>query len=151
MIICLAVFLSYLAIHPLIHPSIYPFIHPSIHPANPAILQQLIDTNNDGAITIEELAEWISRDEKIMESLKRMDTVLYTPHDPSQPARPSLSRPWVTHDMPTPAQHGDIEENTAGIWAFVWVEAMMRVRENGPRCVFFKGDSSMWIVLSFFL
>ncbi|XP_063852551.1 Kv channel-interacting protein 4-like isoform X1 [Scylla paramamosain] len=54
----------------------------------------LIDTNNDGAITIEELAEWISRDEKIVESLKRMDTVLYTPHDASSGAtRPSLSRP----------------------------------------------------------
>ncbi|KAK3849107.1 hypothetical protein Pcinc_044127 [Petrolisthes cinctipes] len=62
----------------------------------------LIDTNKDGAITIEELAEWVSRDETVVQSLAMMDTVLYTRRDPPThththghhpPTRPSLSQP----------------------------------------------------------
>ena len=55
---------------------------------------QLIDTNNDGIITIEELAQWVTRDETIVQSLSMMDTVLYTRRERSHLfVRPSLSNP----------------------------------------------------------
>lgn len=37
---------------------------------------QLIDTNKDGVVTIDELVEWCSRDERILQSLETLDTVL---------------------------------------------------------------------------
>ncbi|XP_076041848.1 Kv channel-interacting protein 4-like [Oratosquilla oratoria] len=51
----------------------------------------LIDKNKDGAITIDELAAWMSRDATVVESLGMMDTVLYTSSESR--ARPSLSQP----------------------------------------------------------
>ncbi|XP_024085415.1 Kv channel-interacting protein 4-like [Cimex lectularius] len=36
----------------------------------------LIDTNKDGVVTIDELVEWCSRDERILQSLETLDTVL---------------------------------------------------------------------------
>lgn len=36
----------------------------------------LIDTNKDGVVTIEELVEWCSRDEDVLQSLSTLDTVL---------------------------------------------------------------------------
>lgn len=39
-------------------------------------LLQLIDTNKDGVVTIDELVEWCSRDEQILQSLETLDTVL---------------------------------------------------------------------------
>lgn len=38
---------------------------------------QLIDRNNDGVVTIEELVDWCSRDEQILKSLETLDTVLW--------------------------------------------------------------------------
>ncbi|KAF4518405.1 hypothetical protein B566_EDAN002058 [Ephemera danica] len=35
-----------------------------------------IDTNKDGVVTIDELVEWCSRDENILQSLEMLDTVL---------------------------------------------------------------------------
>ncbi|PNF19001.1 hypothetical protein B7P43_G12396 [Cryptotermes secundus] len=35
-----------------------------------------IDTNKDGVVTIDELVEWCSRDEQILQSLETLDTVL---------------------------------------------------------------------------
>lgn len=35
-----------------------------------------IDTNKDGVVTIDELVEWCSRDERILQSLETLDTVL---------------------------------------------------------------------------
>jgi Ca2+-binding EF-hand superfamily protein len=37
---------------------------------------QLIDLNQDGVVTIDELVEWCSRDERILQSLEMLDTVL---------------------------------------------------------------------------
>lgn len=37
---------------------------------------QLIDTNKDGVVTIDELVEWCSRDERVLQSLETLDTVL---------------------------------------------------------------------------
>jgi len=37
---------------------------------------QLIDKNNDGNVTLDELIEWCSRDEGILQSLDTLDTVL---------------------------------------------------------------------------
>ena len=56
----------------------------------------MMDTNKDGTITIEEMAEWVARDDTIIQSLSMMDTILYTRKDqkpPSPPARPSLATP----------------------------------------------------------
>lgn len=39
-------------------------------------LLQLIDTNKDGVVTIEELVQWCSRDEHVLKSLETLDTVL---------------------------------------------------------------------------
>lgn len=37
---------------------------------------QLIDKNNDGNVTLDELIEWCSRDEGILQSLDTLDTIL---------------------------------------------------------------------------
>lgn len=39
-------------------------------------LLQLIDTNKDGVVTIEELMQWCSRDENFLRSLDTLDTIL---------------------------------------------------------------------------
>lgn len=39
---------------------------------------QQIDTNKDGVVTIDELVEWCSRDEQILQSLETLDTVLWS-------------------------------------------------------------------------
>ncbi|KAA0201994.1 hypothetical protein HAZT_HAZT007565 [Hyalella azteca] len=54
---------------------------------------RLIDSNNDGTITIEELAAFISQDETALQSLSMMDTVLYTRPPHPLITRPSLSNP----------------------------------------------------------
>lgn len=40
----------------------------------------MIDRNNDGVVTIEELVDWCSRDEQILKSLETLDTVLWGVH-----------------------------------------------------------------------
>lgn len=37
---------------------------------------QLMDTNKDGVVTIEELVTWCSKDEQLLRSLDTLDTVL---------------------------------------------------------------------------
>jgi Ca2+-binding EF-hand superfamily protein len=44
--------------------------------SNIIFLLQLIDTNKDGVVTIEELVQWCSRDEHVLKSLETLDTVL---------------------------------------------------------------------------
>ncbi|XP_064097081.1 Kv channel-interacting protein 2-like [Macrobrachium nipponense] len=56
----------------------------------------LIDTNQDGAITIEELAQWVSRDDTIVQSLSMMDTVLYTRREHGATSNPPTTRPSLS-------------------------------------------------------
>lgn len=39
-------------------------------------LFQQIDTNKDGVVTIDELVEWCSKNDQILQSLETLDTVL---------------------------------------------------------------------------
>ncbi|KAI5741736.1 hypothetical protein M8J76_016663 [Diaphorina citri] len=46
------------------------------HSQTSKITFELIDTNKDGVVTIDELIQWCSRDEGILKSLETLDTIL---------------------------------------------------------------------------
>ena len=55
----------------------FPYQHLVAKGENLLFCLQLIDTNQDGVVTIDELVEWCSRDEQILQSLETsLDTVL---------------------------------------------------------------------------
>lgn len=53
-----------------------PYLTYRVHEQANDFLPQLMDSNKDGVVTIEELVQWCSKDEQLLRSLDTLDTVL---------------------------------------------------------------------------